>query len=388
MPTGARSHSADPSAAIGWTSAPPVPLPFEQLLRPDGGGRPVLQAPPGIGLRPAAARRMLARDAVRVLLAGCGTVVPDPWLRPRFAARVERTRGELAPIASRTALVGLVRARGDALPAALVGLSCGAGGVCAPLAGARRSRERFPPGTPGRSRAPAHARPDQAAAARCRPGDGEQAPAPTQGRAAGVGRITRRTTASAGRRALRRPRDTAPASEDDVAHAGRPAREDGHVHSFIVRSSAGNTRWAWLGHDTLRIARRPGSSRRLRPKGRHHHPGARRRAVAPAPARRGLPGKVALGVLRRGRRGGSLAISGLPRRSSRCPASTSTGTATSRSRTPWRAWPGTRTTSPLRSGASSLRSDGRCRRGSTWFATGCRRDQATSIRPCGSGERG
>ena len=48
---------------------------------------------------------MLARDSVRVLLAGYGTVVPDPWLRPRFAARVERTRGELAPIASRTALV-------------------------------------------------------------------------------------------------------------------------------------------------------------------------------------------------------------------------------------------------------------------------------------------
>jgi len=55
-------------------------------------------------LRSAAARRLLARDAVRVLLAGCGTVVPDVWLRPGFAARVERSRRELGPIASRSAL--------------------------------------------------------------------------------------------------------------------------------------------------------------------------------------------------------------------------------------------------------------------------------------------
>jgi hypothetical protein len=47
---------------------------------------------------------MLARDAVRVLLAASGTVVPVPWLRPGFVARVERTRGDLAPIASHTAL--------------------------------------------------------------------------------------------------------------------------------------------------------------------------------------------------------------------------------------------------------------------------------------------
>ena len=104
MPTGARSHSADPSAAVGWTSVQPVPLPFEQLLRPDGGGRPVHHAPPAIGLPPAMARRMIARDAVRVLLAASGTVVPGPWLRPGFAARVERTRGDLAPIASHAAL--------------------------------------------------------------------------------------------------------------------------------------------------------------------------------------------------------------------------------------------------------------------------------------------
>ena len=47
---------------------------------------------------------MLTRDAVRVLLAGCGMVVPDTWLRPGFAARVDRIRRELAPIASRTTL--------------------------------------------------------------------------------------------------------------------------------------------------------------------------------------------------------------------------------------------------------------------------------------------
>ena len=40
-----------------------------------------------------------------MLLAASGTVVPDPWLRPGFAARVERTRGDLAPIASHAALV-------------------------------------------------------------------------------------------------------------------------------------------------------------------------------------------------------------------------------------------------------------------------------------------
>jgi hypothetical protein len=47
---------------------------------------------------------MLSRDAVRVLLAACGPVVPDTWLRPAFAARVERTRLELEPITSHAAL--------------------------------------------------------------------------------------------------------------------------------------------------------------------------------------------------------------------------------------------------------------------------------------------
>jgi hypothetical protein len=46
---------------------------------------------------------MLSQDAVG-LLAGCGTAVPDTWLRPGFAARVERTRRELGPITSCTAL--------------------------------------------------------------------------------------------------------------------------------------------------------------------------------------------------------------------------------------------------------------------------------------------
>ena len=41
---------------------------------------------------------MLNRDAVRVLLAGCGTVVPDTWFHPGFVARVERTRRELAEV--------------------------------------------------------------------------------------------------------------------------------------------------------------------------------------------------------------------------------------------------------------------------------------------------
>jgi hypothetical protein len=47
---------------------------------------------------------MLEQDAVRVLLAGCGPVVPDAWLRPAFAARVERTRRALEPITSHAAL--------------------------------------------------------------------------------------------------------------------------------------------------------------------------------------------------------------------------------------------------------------------------------------------
>jgi len=47
---------------------------------------------------------MISRDAVRVLLAGSGPVVPDSWLRPGFAARVERTRRELEPITSHSAL--------------------------------------------------------------------------------------------------------------------------------------------------------------------------------------------------------------------------------------------------------------------------------------------
>jgi hypothetical protein len=51
-------------------------------------------------MRPATARAMLTRDAARILLAGCGTAVPDTWRRPGFAARVERSRRELAPINS------------------------------------------------------------------------------------------------------------------------------------------------------------------------------------------------------------------------------------------------------------------------------------------------
>jgi hypothetical protein len=104
MPIGARSPSATPSPVIGWTSGPAAPLPFELLLRSDGGGRPPAARPGRLGIHPAAARALLARDAVAVLAAGRGIGVPDGWRRPGFAARVERTRRELAPVSGPAAL--------------------------------------------------------------------------------------------------------------------------------------------------------------------------------------------------------------------------------------------------------------------------------------------
>jgi hypothetical protein len=91
----AAEHPAQPDVVA---IAPMPPRSTGHLLRPAGGG--------GVrGSRPSSrvARRILAAEAARVLEAGREDD-PPAWGSARFAARVQATRGQLAPIARRSSL--------------------------------------------------------------------------------------------------------------------------------------------------------------------------------------------------------------------------------------------------------------------------------------------
>jgi hypothetical protein len=91
MPIPASSAIADASSPDGLGPASQGPLPFEQLLRSNGGGIP---------LDPATAHRRIAADAATVLAALDRGQGPAAWRRAAFARRVEATRRHLAPIAA------------------------------------------------------------------------------------------------------------------------------------------------------------------------------------------------------------------------------------------------------------------------------------------------
>jgi hypothetical protein len=95
MPTGVRTRAAS-QPLFGWTSALEGSLPFGQLLRADGGERP---------LSTARARRRLVGDVtvVRAVLMQGGA--PEAWRAAGFCGRVEAARRDLAPIASSGLLV-------------------------------------------------------------------------------------------------------------------------------------------------------------------------------------------------------------------------------------------------------------------------------------------
>jgi hypothetical protein len=95
MSNGGQIEPAPALHSFGPTSTSLGPLPSRQLLRGDGGGRPL--ARPGRG--PATPS---AGVAIRAAVTQLGSVAaggwPAAWRSPAFAARVERTRQQLAPI--------------------------------------------------------------------------------------------------------------------------------------------------------------------------------------------------------------------------------------------------------------------------------------------------
>ena len=242
----------------------------------------------------------------------------------------------------------------------------------------------FPLGTSGPPRAPAHARPDwrrrhAAALAMVRRS------APAQHWAIGFGPAadSRRNDAfQPGRSGARDPVARGQAEDRRPIH---PRGRSSWLHSPYVQAPVTRRGHGWvmtLSESPAAPGRRDG----FFPRGDTSTPVLAAALSHLLRRDEEYPASVAHVGFRRASSSWRGPSSGCRRPPSRCPPEMRAATSVSRRRC--RGWRGTRVTSPLRSGASSLPSVDRCRHGSPSSVRGCRCDPATSTWRSGSGDRG